>query len=101
MEIKTRKHFNEVLKQLTLEVVEEEELGEITVTGDVDGYSTPMAFTANGGKKKKKKIATNSTGFSVVKEELDSKDMGTIRKMIRDVVADILRDIWIKRSTWK
>ena len=101
MEIKTRKHFNEVLKQLTLEVVEEEELDEITVTGDVDGYSTPMAFTAGGCKKKKKKIATNSTGFSVVKEELDSKDMGAIKKLIRDVVADILRDIWIKRSTWK
>ena len=76
-------------------------MDEITVTGDVDGYSTPMAFTAGAGKKKKKKIATNSTGFSVVKEELDSKDMGAIRKMIRDVVADILRDIWIKRSTWK
>ena len=24
-----------------------------------------------------------------------------IKKLIRDVVADILRDIWIKRSTWK
>ena len=101
MEIKTKKHFNEILKTLTLEIVEEEELDEITVTGDVDGYSTPMAFTAGGGKKKKKKIATNSTGFSVVKEELDSKDMGAIKKLIRGVVADILRDIWIKRSTWK
>ena len=100
MEIKTKKHFNEILKTLTLEIVEEE-LDEITVTGDVDGYNTPMAFTTGGGKKKKKKIATNSTGFSVVKEELDSKDMSTIRKMIRDVVADILRAIWIKRSTWK
>jgi len=101
VEIRTKKHFNEILQQLTLEIVEEDELDEITVTGDVDGYSTPMAFTAGAGKKKKKKIATNSTGFSVVKEELDSKDIGAIRKMIRDVVADILRDIWIKRSTWK
>ena len=25
MEIKTRKHFNEILKQLTLEIIEEEE----------------------------------------------------------------------------
>ena len=69
MEIKTRKSFNDILEILVLEIIEEEELDEITVTGDVDGYSTPMAFTAGGGKKKKKKIATNSTGFSVVKEE--------------------------------
>ena len=56
MEIKTRKHFNEVLKHLTLEVVKEEELDEITTTSDVDGYSTPMAFTTGRGKKKNKKI---------------------------------------------
>ena len=54
MEIKTKKHFNEILKQLTLEIIEEDELDEITVTGDVEGYSTPFAFDPEGKKRKKK-----------------------------------------------
>ena len=36
-----------------------------------------------------------------VKEELDSKDVSQVKKLIRQVVADILRDLWIKRSIWK
>ena len=101
MQIKTKKHFNEILKQLTLEIVEEEELDEMTVTGNIDGYMTPFAFTGNKGKKKNKKISTNSTGYSVIKEALSSDDIKTIKKLIRDVIADVYRDIWIKRTTWK
>ena len=56
MEIKTKKHFNNLIKSLTLEVV---------------------------------------------KEELDSKDLTIIKKVIRDVVGDIYRDIWLKRNSWK
>ena len=101
MEIKTKKSFNNLIKSLTEEVLEEEELDEITVTGDIDGYNTPLAFTGKKGKKKKKVISTNSTGYKVVKEELDKKDLELIKKVIRDVVADIIRDIWIKRTSWK
>ena len=102
MEIKTRKFFKEVVKKLTLEILDEEELDEMTVTGDVAGYNTPFAFTGKkGGKKKKKKIATNSTGFEVLDESIDDKDIKVIKKLVRDVVADILRDIWIKRTSWK
>ena len=56
MEIKTKKHFNEILQQLTLEIIEEDELDEITVTGDVEGYSTPFAFDPEGKKRKKKTV---------------------------------------------
>ena len=101
MEIKTRKHFNEILETLVLEIIEEEELDEITVTGNIDGYMTPFAFTGNKGKKKNKKISTNSTGYSVIKEALSSDDIKIIKKLIRDVIADVYRDIWIKRTTWK
>ena len=101
MEIKTKKHFNNILETLINEIINEEELDEITVTGNIDGYNTPMAFTGKKGKKKKKKVATNSTGFSIVKEELDSKDLAIIKKVIRDVVGDIYRDIWLKRNSWK
>ena len=99
MEIKTKKHFNEILKQLTLEIIEEDELDEITVTGDVEGYSTPNAFDPEG-KKKKKKYKANSHRRKI-KEELDSKDLAIIKKVIRDVVGDIYRDIWLKRNSWK
>ena len=98
MEIKTRKHFNEILQQLTLKIIEEDELDEITVTGDVEGYSTPFAFDPEGKKKKKRK---KNSYRAKIKEELDSKDLAIIKKVIRDVVGDIYRDIWLKRNSWK
>ena len=98
MEIKTKKHFNEILQQLTLEIVEEDELDEITVTGDVAGYETPFAFDPEGKKKKKRK---KNSYRAKIKEELDSKDLAIIKKVIRDVVGDIYRDIWLKRNSWK
>ena len=101
MEIKTKKHFNDILETLVLEIVEEEELDEMTTTGDVEGYNTPMAFAGKKGKKKNKKISTNSTGYSVVNESLDEKDLRQIQQLIRSEVADILRDIWLKRTAWK
>ena len=101
MEIKTRKLFKELVKKLTLELLDEESLEEMTATGNVDGYSTPFAFTGKKGKKKKKKVSTNSTGYDVVSEALDDKDLKQITKLIRNVVGDILRDIWLKRSSWK
>ena len=103
MEVKTKKHFNEIVKSLTEEILDEEDLDEITVTGNVDGYMTPFAFRGKGkkGKKKNKEISTNSTDYELVKEALDDKDLKQIKKLIRDVVANILRDIWLKRTTWK
>ena len=103
MEIKTKKHFNEIIKSLTEEILDEEDLDEMTATGNVDGYSTPFAFTGKKkkNKDKKKKVATNSTDFEIVKEALDDKDLKQIKILIRNVVANILRDIWLKRTTWK
>ena len=99
MEIKTRKLFKELVKKLTMELLDEEGLEEITTTGDVAGYSTPFAFGKM--KKKKKKNIEKQTGYKFVSEALDDKDLKQINKLIRDVVGDILRDIWLKRNTWK
>ena len=98
MEIKTKKHFNEIIKSLAEEI-----LDEITTTGNVDGYMTPFAFRGKSkkGKKKNKEISTNSTGYDVVNEALDEKDLKQITKLIRVVVADVIRDIWLKRNSWK
>ena len=99
MEIKTRKHFNEVLKQLTLEIIEDEELEEINTTGSVGGeYMTPMAFDPEGENKKKSK---KNTYRKKIGEALESKDIAIIKKLIRDVIGDVYRDIWIKRNSWK
>ena len=101
MEIKNRKLFKELVKKLTMELLDEESLEEITTTGNVAGYSTPFAFSSKEDEEKKKKRLKKSTGYSFVSEALDDKDLKTVRKLIRDVVGNILRDIWLKRATWK
>ena len=99
MEIKTRKLFKELVKKLTIELLDAEGLEEISTTAGVDGYSTPFAFGKM--KKKKKKNLEKQTGYKFVSEALDDKDLKQINKLIRDVVGDILRDIWLKRNSWK
>ena len=99
MEIKTKKHFNEIIKSLTEEILDEEDLDEITTTAAVPGYMTPFAFGKM--KKKRKKNIEKQTGYDFVSEALNDKDLKQINKLIRDVVGDILRDIWLKRNAWK
>ena len=103
MEIKNKKSFHNLIKSLTEEIIEEEDLDETTATGNVAGYMTPFAFSGKDkkSKKKNKEISTNSTDFEQVNEVLDKKDLQIIIKLIRDVVGDIYRDIWIKRNSWK
>ena len=100
-ESRLRELIRSILQTEISEKSEEDELEEITVTGNIAGYNTPFAFSGNKGKKKKKKVSTNSTGYSVVKEAIDEKDIKIIKKLIRDVIADVYRDIWIKRTSWK
>ena len=89
MEIKNKKSFNNLIKSLAEEILDEEELEEITTTAGAPGYMTPYAF--KGKKKKKKKMY----------EALEDKDLKVITKLISNIVADILRDIWLKRASWK
>ena len=96
MEIKTQKSFNDLISSLTEEILDEEELEETTGTGAVAGYNTPFFV----GKKKKKKYKDN-TYRKKIGEALEDKDLVLIKKLVRSVVADILRDIWIKRASWK
>ena len=100
MEIKNRKLFKELVKKLTLELLDEESLEEISTTAGVDGYSTPFAFSSKEDEKKKKKRLKKSTGFTFVSEAIDDKDLKQITKLIKVVVGDIIRDIWLKRNSW-
>ena len=61
MEIKTRKLFKELVKKLTLELLDEESLEEITATGNVAGYNTPFAFAGD----EKKRIYSDPRCFSI------------------------------------
>jgi len=99
VEIKNRKLFKELVKKLTLELLDEESLEEMTATGNVAGYSTPNAFGKTS--KKKKKNLEKQTGYKFVSESIEEKDLKVITKLIRNVVGDILRDIWLKRNAWK
>ena len=101
MEIKNKKLFKELVKKLTMELLDEESLEEITTTAAVPGYQTPFAFSSKEDEKKKKKRLKKSTGYMAVTEALNDRDLKQINKLIRDVVGDILRDIWLKRNAWK
>ena len=98
-ESRLRELIRSILQTEISEKSEEDELEEITVTSNIAGYNTPFAFDPEG-KKRKKKYGANSYRKKI-KEELDSKDLAIIRKVIRDVVGDIYRDIWLKRNSWK
>ncbi len=100
----TKNQFKDKIKEIMLELLKDYELDEITTTGDVAGYSTPFAFK----KKKKKKKAGFDGGhskpdvfeFSVVNEELSQQDVVQIRKLIKGILNDMFRDIWLKRNAW-
>ena len=84
-----------------MELLDEEGLEEITTSAAVPGYMTPFAFSSKKDKKKKLKRLKKSTGYEPVNEALDDKDLKEIQKLVRSVVANILRDIWLKRASWK
>ena len=99
MEIKTKKSFNELMETLVLEIIEEEELEEVNTTASVGGeYMTPFAFDPEGENKKKNK---KNSHRKKIGEALEAKDIAIIKKLIRDVIGDVYRDIWIKRNSWK
>ena len=101
MEVKTKKSFNDLLESLVEEILDEEELDEMTTTGSIDGYSTPFAFDPEGEEKKKKFKSKANSHRKKIGEALESKDIEIIKKLIRDVIGDVYRDIWIKRNSWK
>ena len=73
-------------------------LSEITSTASIDGYETPNAFGKM--KKKRKKNIEKQTGYKFIDEAISDSDMKEIKLAIRKEVSDILRDIWIKRTSW-
>ena len=99
MAIKTKQSYNDLLESLVEEILDEEELDEFNSTASVGGsYMTPMAFDPEGKNKKKSK---KNSYRKKIGECLEGKDIEIIKKLIRDTIADVYRDIWIKRNSWK
>ena len=99
MAIKTKQSFNDLLESLVEEILDEEELDEMNTTASVGGaYMTPFAFDPDGKNKKKSK---KNSHRKKIGEALEAKDIAIIKKLIRDVIGDVYRDIWIKRNSWK
>ena len=95
--IKNSTKFNSLVRELARGILKKK-LSEITSTASIDGYETPNAF----GKvsKKRKKNIEKQTGYKFIDEAISDSDMTKIRLAIRKEVSDILRDIWIKRTSW-
>ena len=53
-----KKQFKNKIKEIMFELLKDYDLEEITTTGQIDGFSTPFAFTRKGKKGKKKIIST-------------------------------------------
>tara|TARA_B100000085_G_scaffold131389_1_gene119672 strand:- start:402 stop:713 length:312 start_codon:yes stop_codon:yes gene_type:complete len=98
--IKNSEKLNNLVKELASRLYRKK-LKEITTTASIDTYQTPYAFSKKGMKKKRKKNIEKQTGYKFVDEALEKKDIQQIRKQIRQEVADILFDIWLKRTSWK
>tara|TARA_Y100000034_G_scaffold125197_1_gene174417 strand:+ start:131 stop:436 length:306 start_codon:yes stop_codon:yes gene_type:complete len=95
--IKNSTKFNSLVRELARGILKKK-LSEITSTASIDGYETPNAF----GKvsKKRKKNIEKQTGYKFIDEAISDSDMREIKLAIRKEVSDILRDIWIKRTSW-
>ena len=56
------------IRKTIKELLDEDGLNETSFSGGAGAYNTPFAFSRKdkSGKKKKKEVATNSTGYSIV-----------------------------------
>jgi hypothetical protein len=56
------------IKEIIRKIVREKMIDEMNVTGNIQGYDTPKAFTKPGDEKKKGKKQADLIGYSVIKE---------------------------------
>lgn len=73
----------ESLKKYIEELIDEvqKELDESNVTGNVDGYQTPFAFSGKDSKERRKKTATQ-LGYSIVDNDVENIDEGKVKRPV-------------------
>ena len=110
MEIKTKKLFKELVRKLTMELLDEESIEEISTTAAVPGYMTPHAFSGKGKMDRRDSVASGS-GYQTVNEakyavkvdmgrkigsisvQVDAKDEKEAKKLVSDRLKGGLKDI--------
>lgn len=65
-----------------------------------DRQDGAKALGDENSKEDRIKSIERTTGYTEVNEAISSSDLNKIKKLIRSEVALILKDLWIKRSTW-
>jgi len=72
------------LKEIVRKLIKKE-VEEASTSGATPGYQTPNAFTggSNKGKKKKKDISTNSTGYNMVNEGITPTGYSAFERILR------------------
>jgi hypothetical protein len=64
----SRENLRTYIRNIIRELLDEKNLEETSFSSGAGAYNTPFAFTGKGksGNKKKKEVATNSTGYKIV-----------------------------------
>ena len=95
-ESKLRELIKSIVRELN--VAEDDDLEEITTTGDVAGYNTPHAFSDKKKDEKRRKKSAEVFGYKLVKEVEDiinEKDDDKGRKQYKP------GDVWKRKDgTW-
>ena len=83
----------ESLKNFIEELIKEveKELDEANVTGNIDGYQTPNAFSRKSDKQRRKKTATQ-LGYSLVDNDVTNIDEGIKKKKSKNRWLELKND---------
>ena len=73
----------ESLKNFIDELIDEvqKELDEANVTGNIDGYQTPFAFSGKNSSNRRKKTATQ-LGYKIVDNDVENIDEGKVKRPV-------------------
>jgi hypothetical protein len=73
----------ESLKNFIDELIDEvqKELDEANVTGNIDGYQTPFAFSGKNSANRRKKTATQ-LGYKIVDNDVENIDEGKVKRPV-------------------
>lgn len=75
----SKESLNKFIEELIQEI--EKELDESNVTGNIDGYQTPHAFSRKSDSSRRKKTATQ-LGYSIVDNDVENIDEGKTKRPV-------------------
>ena len=102
------KRLKELAVKLAKSIAESRKIKEMNTSASAGGeYMTPMAFSDDEKNRKKLlKKALKQVGYHQVSEvklneQFTENDIKKMKILIKDTIADVLSDIWLKRTAWK